>query len=365
MRYTSIVSAAALAATTFAQATPSLVYQFENAFSGVGYVNIENIAVRDNGKLLLNTVTGAIMVELDPKNPEPVIVANLTNAIGNGQPGSLTGIAETCDDVYTVAAGNFAFGPQVPNGVAGIPGSNSVWNVDLSGKEPKNNLVTAIPEADTLNGVTAIPGGNKDLVLIADSGLGAVWAVNTKTGKYEIVIQNDLFLPGNTSNFGINGVQVQGPYLYFTNSAQHTFGAVPIDKNTGKATGEITVFATFPEDLGPDGFDLKQKQGGAYIAAQPDSVYMVPRDGSLNLVAGGADDETLLGPTSTAFGKDGCTLYIVTGGEGGGPNGPQSGQVFSLDTCDGSEDASEEDNDSEDSSQWGKWAKSRAMKWHA
>jgi len=223
MRSTSIVSAAALAATTFAQATPSLVYQFENAFSGVGYVNIENVAVRDNGKLLLNTVTGAIMVELDPKNPEPVIVANLTNALGNGQPGSLTGIAETCDDVYTVAAGNFAFGPSVPNGVAGIPGSNSVWNVDLSGKEPKNNLVTAIPEADTLNGVTAIPGGNKDLVLIADSGLGAVWAVNTKTGKYEIVIQNDLFLPGNTSNFGINGVQVQGPYLYFTNSAQHTF----------------------------------------------------------------------------------------------------------------------------------------------
>ena len=35
----------------------------------------------------------------------------------------------------------------------------------------------------------------------------------------------------------------------------------------------------------------------------------------------------------TAFAKDGCTLYITTGGVGGGPTGPQSGQVFSLDTC--------------------------------
>ncbi|KAK5095928.1 hypothetical protein LTR70_010036 [Exophiala xenobiotica] len=308
MRFTSIFSAAALTATTLAQATPSLVYQFENAFSGVGYVNIENIAVRPNGKLLLNTVTGAIMAQLDPANPQPEIVANLTNALGNGQPGSLTGIAETCPDTYTVAAGNFLFGPSVPGGVAGVPGSFSVWNVNLNSrrgnKEPKISQVASIPEANTLNGVTAIPGGNKDLVLIADSGLGAVWAVNTKTGEYYNAIQSDLFMPGGESNFGINGVQVQGRYLYFTNSAQMTFGAVPIDLQTGKATGEVTVFATFPEG-GPDDFDFKPNQGGAYVAVQENSVYQVTQDGSLNLVAGG----------------------------GGGPTGPQSGQVFSLDTC--------------------------------
>lgn len=334
MRFTPIFSAAALAATTLAQSVPSLVYQFENAFSGVGYVNIENIAVRPNGKLLLNTVTGAIMAQLDPANPQPEIVANLTNALGNGQPGSLTGIAETCHDVYTVAAGNFLFGPQVPGGVAGVPGSFSVWNVNLNGKQgPKVSHVASIPEANTLNGVTAIPGGNKDLVLIADSGLGAVWAVNTKTGEYYNAIQSDLWLPNAEVNFGINGVHVQGRYLYFTNSAQQTFGAVPIDLQTGKATGEVTVFATFPEGENPDDFSFKPNQGGAYVATQPNAVYQIPQDGSLNLVAGGGDDQTLLGPTSTAFAKDGCTLYITTGGVGGGPAGPMSGQVFSLDTC--------------------------------
>lgn len=334
MRVTTIFNAAALAATTAAQAYPlSLVYQFENTFSGVGYVNIENIAVRkSNGNLLLNTVTGAIMAELDPANPQPELVVNLTNALGNGQPGSLTGIAETCHDVYTVAAGNFRFGPQVAGGVEGIAGSFSVWNVNLNGHEAKVSQVASIPEAGTLNGVTAIPGGNKDLVLIADSLLGAVWAVNVKTGEYKNVIQSDLWLPSPEVRFGINGVKVQGRYLYFTNSAQMIFGAVPIDLHTGEAVGEVTPFATGPNGTNFDDFSFKPG-GGAWIATQPNAVYQIPQDGSVNLVAGGGDDQTLLGPTSTAFGKDGCTLYITTGGVGGGPSGPQSGQVFALDTC--------------------------------
>jgi len=339
MRFTSIFSGAALATTTAAQYPLSLIYQFENAFSGVGYVNIENIAVRScNGQLLLNTVTGAILAQLDPiaASPQPEIIVNLTNALGNGQPGSLTGIAELYTevrDVYAVAAGNFQFGPQVPGGVEGVAGSFSVWTIDLNGPEAKATLVTTIPEAGALNGVTAIPGGNKDLVLIADSILGAVWAVNVKTGEYKTVIQSDLWLPSPEVRFGVNGLKVNGPYLYFTNSAQMTFGAVPIDLETGEALGEVTPFVMGPNGTNFDDFSFKPNVGDAWIATQPNAVYEVPRDGSVNLVAGGGEDQTLLGPTSTAFGNDGCTLYITTGGVGGGPAGPQSGQVFALDTC--------------------------------
>ena len=53
------------------------------------------------------------------------------------------------------------------------------------------------------------------------------------------------------------------------------------------------------------------------------------------MAGGGGQASPLLGPTSTAFGNDGCTLYITTGGVGGGPSGPMSGQVFSLNTCGG------------------------------
>ena len=332
MRFSSLLSVTALAATTYAQQYPlSLVYQFENSFSGVGYVNIENIAVRKNGNLLLNTVTGAIMAQLNPANPQAELVVNLTNALGNGQPGSLTGIAETCHDVFTVAAGNFRFGPSVPGGVEGIAGSFSVWSVDLRGHEVKSRLVTTIPEAGTLNGVAAIPGGNKDLVLIADSILGAVWRVNVKTGEYASIISSPLWLPSAEVRFGINGVKVQGPYLYFTNSAQSTFGAVPIDLQTGEAVGEVAVFATGPNGTNFDDFSFKPNAGGAWVATQPNAVYQIPREAQPVLVAGGGDDMTLLGPTSTAFAKDGCTLYITTGGMGGPM--PQSGQVFALDTC--------------------------------
>ncbi|KAK5945560.1 hypothetical protein PMZ80_002765 [Knufia obscura] len=348
MHFTSLLSAAALAATTAAQSYPlTQVYQFENSFSGVGYVNIENIALRkSNGQLLLNTVTGANMAQLDPANPQAELLVNLTNALGNGQPGSLTGIAETSHDVYTVAAGNFQFGPQVPGGVLGVNGSFSVWNVDLNGSPAKTSLVTKIPEARSLNGVTAIP--KSDLVLIADSLLGAVYSVNIKTGEYKVVIQDSLFLPNlGVVNFGINGVQVKGKYLYFTNSAQMIFGRVPIDLQSGKAVGAIEIVAKGPAAGATfDDFDFKPSTGDAWIASQPTNVWQVTQQGQVNLAVNSTE---LLGPTATAFGADGCTLYVTTGGVGGGPSGPMSGQVFAVDTC------GEQQGQNQGEKQWRKW----------
>jgi hypothetical protein len=208
-------SAFALALTTaFAQlARVSQVYQFDNSFSGVGYVNIENVAVRSsNNGLLINTVTGAIMAELNPESPEnpnAQLVVNISSAYP-GAPGSLTGIAEIGTDEYAVAAGDFVFGPQVPGGINGVAGSFSIWKVELK-KHYKAvaEFVVEIPEAGLLNGVAKVPC-EEDIVLVADSAVGGIWRVDIAAGKYEQVFADPLLLPGNGVTFGINGIKFGG-----------------------------------------------------------------------------------------------------------------------------------------------------------
>jgi len=316
----SVLLSAAFGAAAYAQTSAlNLVYQFPNT----SYTNIENVAVRSsNGQLLLNLATGARMVQLDPSaaDPQPVPVVTLSG------PGSLTGIAETSPDVFTVAAGNFSFGPTVPGGFAGRPGTFSVWSVDLTGPQAVATQIVAIPEASALNGLTTVKG-NPDVVLIADSGLGAVWSVNIKTGAYKIVIQDAQFLPTAALSLGINGIHTKKNVLYWTNSALGTFGSVPINAD-GSAAGAIVAIAHAVDSTKFDDFAL-DRRGNAWVAAQPNALYQVQTNGAVVLVAGGGNDTTLISPTSAVF--KGCTLYVVTGGAGG--PAPQSGQVFSLDTC--------------------------------
>lgn len=318
--FRSLISFATLIAVAFATYTPQLLYQYPNT----GYTNIENVALRSNGQLLLTIVTGAGLAQLNPANPVPEDILSLDG------PGSLIGIAEVKHDVFVVSAGNFTFGPQVPGGVAGIPGSFSVWEIDLNGPKASARLITNIPEASSLSGVTALPGC-KELVLIADSGLGAVWSVNVETGEYKTAISAPEFQPTPEFSLGINGIHVpkEGSLLW-TNSAQATYGVVYIDKY-GSATGDVQVIANAVEGTNFDDFALKE--GTAYIATQPNAVYKVPYNGSVQLVAGGGDDMTIVSPTSAVFSKDGCTLYVTTGGMGGPM--PVSGQVFAIDVCKG------------------------------
>ena len=335
MSFLSLLSATALFVSVHAQSySLQQAFQFDNAFSGVGYVNIENIALREsNGQFLLNTVTGAIEAQFNPQSSSAELIVNLTNAVGNGVPGSLTGIAESYPEVFTVAAGNFQFGPQVAGGVAGIPGTFSVWSIDLRGHEAKTSLITTIPEAGFLNGVTTIQNGHPDYVLVADSLNGLVYRINVKTGEYKSTIASPLWLPNPGIQIGINGIHVQQGYLFWTNSAQATFGAVTIDLHTAEATGPVTVFANAPNGTAFDDFTFKPSTGDIFLATPPNAISMIPPEGQPIIVAGGGDDMTLASPTACAFGSDGCTLYITTQGLGGGPMGPVSGGVYTLDTC--------------------------------
>jgi hypothetical protein len=309
---------AALATLAAATYPVELVYQYPNT----EYQNIENVAVRSNGQLLLTLVTGARLVQLNPANPVP---EDIVTVVG---PQSIIGIAEVEHDVFVVSAGNFSFGPQVVGGVAGVPGTGAVYSIDLNETPAKVDLITTIPESGALNGVAKLPGC--DSVLIADSGLGAVWKVNYKTGDYQTALSAPEFAPvPEFFQLGINGIRIpEKGVLLWTNSAQATYGVVYIDEY-GSAAGGVQVVATAPNGTNFDDFAVKE--GAAYIATSPNAVYKVPYDGSVQLIAGGGDDMTLAGPTSAAFSKDGCTLYVTTGGAGGPM--PISGQVFAIDVC--------------------------------
>lgn len=322
-----ILGAALTATAVLAQGQAVVpVYQFANSFSGVGYVNIENVAVRSsNNDLLLNFATGAIMTELNPDAPNPQVVVNIS-AVPSG-PGSLTGIAEYETDKFAVGAGQFQFGPQVAGGVAGVAGSFSVWSVDLTGAQAVASQVVAIPEAGLLNGVARVPcKGN--VVVIADSAVGAIWRVDIDAGTYEQVLQSSLFLPANGVNFGINGIKFGGKNLYFTNSGQGLFGVIPFSYD-GYPAGDIQILANAPAGASFDDFTLA-KSGNAYVAAQPSLVYKISLAGGQPVLV--ANSTLLAGPTSCTL-RD-SSLYVVTMGVGGGPMGPVSGGVFRIDVND-------------------------------
>lgn len=121
-----------------------------------------------------------------------------------------------------------------------VKGSFAIWKIDLSSGVPGTvTKVAPIPEAESLNGVTIVPG-SVDTILVADSRLGGLWAVNINTGHYEMAFQSEELLPTSTFPLGVNGIHTHGSTLHFTNSAQRIYGSVPITAH-GKIAGPVRI----------------------------------------------------------------------------------------------------------------------------
>lgn len=320
-------STLALIGPSLAKYSLQTIYQFDNSFSGAGYTDIENVALRSsNGNLVLSMVTDALIVELNPDGPVPEILANISAAY-DGAPTSATGIVETAPDVFTIAAGKFQTGPDVPGGIVGLAGSWSVWSLDLRESQAKLNKIVDMPEAEALNSVTILPG-DPDYVLISDSGLSVIWKVNTKTGAYLPVLSDPLFGSGPYFSLTLNGIKARGSYLYFANTAQSLYGSIQINTR-GTAVNPATPVVSAANGTLFDDFTLDW-QGNAWMATLPNMVTKITRDSSVPVVvAGGGDDDTLVNPTATIF--RGCKLFITTGGMRG--TVPKSGGVFAIDLC--------------------------------
>lgn len=292
----------------------TLLYEFEDP-----EVNLENVAARSNGHLLLTATSHPHLYIFDPESRNLSLLYSFPGCNGS------FGIVEAAMDVFIVAVGNYS-------GFLGISGSFGVWSVDLknyddstgSQGEPIITYITDIPEARALNGVTKIEGSS-DLVLIADSALGGIWRLNITSGNYSMAIKHVLFSPGDSPlPLGINGIRTHDQKIHFSNSAQRLYGSIAIDE-TGGATGEPEIIAGASpavktwDDLAIDW------EGNGWIATHANGVTEVTLSGKQRNVT----SDQIHQPTSLIFGRGPGLekrLYVVTAG------GLDPGQIFSVDT---------------------------------
>lgn len=268
---------------------------------------VESLAVRSNGKVLVDIITSPDLYQIDPLTKKaPVLVHHFCDHLG------LLGITETTQDLFYLVAGNYSAATNT-NPV----GAYDVYEVDVR-KGAKRAIVKKIanfPKARLLNGVTTL-NAKKGLILIADSGAGLVYKLNVKTRQIDVVLEDPTMKPTAAVPYGINGVHVRDGALYFTNGAQGIFGKFPISAN-GVATGPVTIISRqgFSDDFCFDG------KGDAFFTQNSDNnlAFLGSRGGKLTVLTGAplTDKTVLAGPTACQFGRlagDKKTLYITTSG---------------------------------------------------
>ncbi|KAL2784550.1 hypothetical protein BJX66DRAFT_343909 [Aspergillus keveii] len=293
------------------------LYQFPNTT----FHDIENVAIRPNGHLLLNTITEPVLYTLDPSAIDPIATPlhHFDNATGLG------GITEVSPDVFAVVVGNYSV-----HEFKGIPGTFSIWLVDLKADVTSVKKLTSIPEALTLNGITT---ASKSVIMVADSPVGIIYSINIDTGCYQIGIQDAHFQPPPSSPFplGINGIHRRDDTLYFTNSGQGTFGSLLIT-DKGNAAGQISIIANAPPGNFYDDFAIDSRNNPS-ITIHPSSIetLMLPSGAVSSII----NSTEIVHPTSCVFGNSRDTkrtLYVVTAGDASGSQ-IISGQVLAITPC--------------------------------
>nr|GAT45639.1 predicted protein [Mycena chlorophos] len=288
----------------------------------------ENIVVRASGDLVLTSVESPTLHTLNPHHPHTSYAAVYTFPNANG----LSGIAEYAPEKFAVVA-------SILNVTArtGQLGSVVVWSVDLSGPEPAAKPMGYVSNSTLINGLGLIPG-LPDVVLAADSALGAVYTVNMRTGEVLLpIVDTSVLGPSpNGGTIGIDGLHMGGKFLYATNTALGTFLRIPLaihlHNSSISPAGPWEILGTLQD--GPptpahcyDDFTIGE-DGRVWVATHPGelAVYTPLENGTWiqELAAGDPDGYTVFTePTSAAFARDGKSLYVTTGG----------GQIVVVDTA--------------------------------
>lgn len=305
----------------------------------------ESITARPNGSLLLTRQDVNELWEVDPVTGMGKCVVTIPGVE------SLTGFCEVSPDVYAVGAGIY----RVATHEGAVPGSFSLWIVDLTGTEPQFRQVVKIPEIGQLNGVAT---WNTNTVLAADSYFGKIYRINLVNGTYSVCIDNNTTNdpPQSPVKMGANGIKVRSigrkAYVYYTNTTRLCFCRVPVDDRV-TPTGEVEVLArgfispdeaagtsleAFASSSGsthedaasqpssgvlisgfmPDDFCF-DKNGAAYVTTHPTNmVFKISPDSSNAVkVVGGYTLWEAASATACTFGRsanDQNVLYISTAG---------------------------------------------------
>ncbi|PFH62952.1 hypothetical protein XA68_10968 [Ophiocordyceps unilateralis] len=289
---------------------------------------IENIAVRNNGHLLLNQLLprAAVIEVTNPwgRNSYEEVVHAFPSLDG------LFGIAEPTTDMFVVVGCKFAtIGDNVK-------GSAETWliNFNASGYDgkPLVKRVGRHPYMEFPNGMASLPDVD-DVVLVADSTLGLVWRLYLETGKTEIAVKvNEMNMhPGTRLKIGVNGIKVIDGYLWWSNSYVGELYRIRIDKLGNPVYDARPELMYRHERRFIDDFSFDER--GLWGATnQNNTVLFAAYDGGVSDVAGEQNSPELAADTSCAFGRtprDHRILYVATG------NNPKKGigaKVVAVDT---------------------------------
>lgn len=294
---------------------------------------LENIAIRPNGNLLVTELLPepAVYTVAQPHSSSPYV--SLVHTFSSVQ--GMGGITEIRPDVFAVLGGNLT--------AEGVPasGSFSAWTMDFSAlrESPVISLAAALPDLNAPNGAVAVPLA-LNIILVADTLLGAVWRVDLNTGASTIISQVPEMAgtPG-----GVNGVKIYGGYLYWSNLGLATIYRLRITTLGYPVTGaQVETVAVLEAEtlddfaIGADGTIWACSNAGGLLFAVKQGT---AGGNATSVVVLGAPTELLLaGDTAVAFGRgpsDGKILYVSTSGGLSDPvNGTltEGGQVVAVDT---------------------------------
>ncbi|QKX57624.1 uncharacterized protein TRUGW13939_04742 [Talaromyces rugulosus] len=224
---------------------------------------------------------------------------------------ALCGITSIGDDKYAVVGGirgNYSYTNE------------TIYTVDYSGGARNATIAIAahVSNATMLNGMDSLPE-KPHVILLADSRQGAIYRVDTDSGVSTIVIQDEaLAAPSNaTLPIGVNGLKIRESFVYYTNSARNTFGRVPITVD-GDQAGDVEVVAQLNGGTaGYDWDDFVFDEAGVAYAAQPtNAIAEIKSNGQHSIFVGGGNNTLIQGPTSITIARDGKTAYVTTHGDG-------------------------------------------------
>jgi hypothetical protein len=268
------------------------LYEFPNS------TWVENIAMRPNGNLVLTSPATNMLYLFDPRASEPSVALQIPNIT------SMTGIAEIAADEFVIAG-------AVVDATTGSFSDSHFFVVDFSRhtavlKQTLPGLSSGFP-----NGLAALPSSH-GVVLVADSIGGRIWRVDTRLETVEVVLEDPTLAPGN-DRLGVNGLKIQGQYLYYTSSTTGVLGRVKISKD-GRQFGPLEVVAELNiEGAWFDDFAI-DPHGIIYAAVHPNTIERIWPNGTQEVLVGG-NSTTLKVPTSVAISKNGRSIFVTTGGE--------------------------------------------------
>ncbi|KAI0859450.1 hypothetical protein F4860DRAFT_515874 [Xylaria cubensis] len=284
------------------QAAPQTSQLFQFTYP----TGVENLFALPNGCLLLGTSAGADLWYIDPEALYP----SAQNVITLPGSTALNGFAALGDGLYAVIGGG-----APPQSSSEGPMQVHVIRVDTEGDVNVTvDHTVAVPGTRSMDGTAALPKHPRT-ILTADAIGGRILRVNTDDHSVSVAFEHAALEPTDGENAkGVNGLEIRDDYLYFTNSAQKTFGRFRIDEN-GTDTGDVEILACLDDmpdsvSYGDFGFD---SAGNAFVAVHPSSVHKITPEGAQSIFAGGVNS-TLLEPTSVVVSNDGKSIYISTAG---------------------------------------------------